>query len=50
MDNSLRYNQLCHFGQYPRCKQGKLGMTWNWLQKVTHENVHEKLDSIEIEG
>jgi hypothetical protein len=27
-------------------------MRWNkiWLHKVTHENVHEKLDSIEIEG
>jgi hypothetical protein len=27
-------------------------MTWNkiWLHKVTHENVHEKLDSVEIEG
>lgn len=26
-------------------------MAWNkiWLDKVTHENVHEKLDSIEVE-
>jgi hypothetical protein len=52
MDNSLRCKQLCRFGQYPRCKQGKLGMAWNkiWVHKATHENVHEKLDSIEVEG
>lgn len=27
-------------------------MVWNkiWVHKVAHENVHEKLDSIEIKG